>query len=188
MAKIISSVKIDETAIFFTSNRPTEGTKILFLSTEAANGILTGYDKNEDGAAVYANGIRCILCDEVGLRPYVIPVNDFMAQSTALINNKFTPQDSHTITKRIRTFGTPALQELGNACAVAVVGATYPMKVKKFTSDDTYNWTTLGVDETKDTYKLKDGVITYDKKTITLEECAKFFEEHQKRQNDRLNQ
>ena len=63
MAKIISSVKIDETAIFFTSNRPTEGTKILFLSTEAANGILTGYDKNEDGAAVYANGIRCILCD-----------------------------------------------------------------------------------------------------------------------------
>ena len=187
MAKIIASKEIDETAIFFTNNRPTEGTKVLFLSTEVTNGILASYDKEEDGKKVYANGIRCILSDELGLRPYVLPVNDFMAQSAEMINGTFIPQNAHKVTKMIGRYGTPYLQELGNGCNIAVVAGMFPMKVKKIGSTDTYNWTTLGLDESSETYTIKDGVITFGEQKITLEECLKFFGEQLQKQTERLN-
>lgn len=188
MAKIRFAKVTDETVRFYTLNRPFIGQKVLFLDDKTAGDILTIYDDSTDSESrKWANGIKCIVASDTILRPHIIPVNDFTARSTILIENSRTPQLRHKVTERIASLGVSELQTLGAGKKVASVGGTYEILVKSRNRDEPYSWTTLGLDETDETYQIKDGKIVFGELSITIEECLKHFADVVERQNKQLN-
>lgn len=187
MAKIYCSQELDTQARFYTLNRPTKGQKVLFLDGQTFNGILTVYENTKDGKTTrYANGIKCIVASETSLRAHIIPINDFTARSSTLVENSSTPQLRHKITERIATLGVSALTTLGDSRQVASVGETYELLVKSRKRMEHYTWTTLGLDETEETYKIEGGNIVFGDLSISVEECVKHFAEEVERQNKQL--
>ena len=186
MAKIIASKDLDKEAIFFTLNQPQKGCKLFFLNPELTDGILSVYDSEETGKQKYANGIRCLICDDMGLRPYILPLMSLTAIGTEAINDTFTPQMKHEITRKINALRVEALLQLAKEKIVCTIGETYAMKVKRRLDDSTFSWTTYGLDSTNEKYIEKDGTITYKGQTITVEECKTFFTDRDEKQTERL--
>lgn len=187
MAKIYCSQVLDTQARFYTLNRPTKGQKVLFLDGKTFDGILTVYEDTKDGnKAQYANGIKCIVASDTSLRAHIVPINDFTARSSVLVENSSTPQLKHKVTERIATLGVSALNQFGEGRHVASVGETYEVLVKSRNRKEPYTWTTLGLDESDETYRIEDGKIVFGDLSITIEECVKHFAEEVERQNKQL--
>lgn len=185
MAKIISSKDIDNSAIFYTLNIPQKGEKVLFIPSEFCDGVAVAFQK-EDGGTAYANGFKCLLAGADGLRPFVFPWNSVIANGTQAIEGSTMPQMLHAVTSKIARGGFRVLDELASKKAVGEVGALYALTIKKRAKDETYTWTTVGVNETDQTYKATKEKITFGNHEITKEEIISFFADYMERQNKRL--
>lgn len=186
MAKIIASKDLDKEAVFFTLNQPQKGCKLFFLDSALTDGLLSVYDSEEEGKQKYANGIRCLICDDIGLRPYVMPLLNLTAISAEAVEDTFTPQMQHEITRKINALRVDALLQLAKDKAVCKLGETYAVKVRRRSDDSTFNWTTYGLDATKEKYTIKNGTVSYGEQSISVEECKTFFAERDEKQTERL--
>lgn len=185
MAKIISSKDIDNNVAFYTLNIPQKGEKVLFLSSEFCDGVAVAFQK-EDGGTAYANGFKCLLAGADGLRPFVFPWNSVIANGTQVIEGSTMPQMLHAVTSKIARGGFHVLEDFASKKAVGEVGSLYALTIKKRAKDETYQWTTVGVDETDQTYKSTRDKITFGGHEITKSEIVAFFKDYEDRQNKRL--
>lgn len=184
MAKIISSKEIDKSAVFFTLTFPQKGEKILFLDTNTIDGIATTFVTDE--GKKYANGIKCLIADEFGLRPYILPWQSIVAKGETPVEGSVFPQLKHTLTLQIARGGCATLEELGSKKAVGKFTEIYNLTVKKRNKDEVFSWGALGMENTEETYQETEGKFVFGKSEISKTEVLEFFKKRMEAQNERL--
>lgn len=184
MAKTLydRSTEFDRTTLLRTLNALQQGDKILFIDGALINGrkAIAHVDGND-----YANGTCCVVATKYRLRAFMLSQSCFIARNNepVTINGIQTeyPQCTHVVSDRIATLGDTAIDELIADKKVVAIGATYRLtcdySANSAKAGQTYRWTTLGVDETDETYTIEDNAVKYGDFSLPLSDIIDFFDE-----------
>jgi hypothetical protein len=182
MAKITEmAVENPSTAEFYTLTSLQKGDKIAFLPLDWGGVIANTDDNNKK----YLQVLPIVVLSTTGATFISrISANTFTARA---VTGVAYPQLQHAISKKIAYCGLSAIEELAKGCKFVAVGESYDIKCAYRKQEGTYNWTTLGLDATDETYTLDANGLTIGDEVFTMSDIQARLKEYAEKQQKRLN-
>lgn len=181
MAKITKmEVKNPSTAEFYTLTTLQKGDKIAFLPFEWGS-VVAGTDDGKE----YLQAIPIVVLSATGAT-FISRVSNNTFTARAVDGDAY-PQINHAISRKIAYCGKSAIEELSKGCKFVKVAETYAIKCAYRKQEGTYNWTTLGLDATDETYTLDENGLTIGDEVLTISDIQARLKEYAERQQKRLN-
>ena len=181
MAKITKmEVQNPSTAEFYTLTTLQKGDKIAFLPLDWG-GVIAHTDNNKE----YLQVLPIVVLSTTGATFISrISANTFTARA---VEGVAYPQLQHAISKKIAYCGASAIEELANGCKFVEVAESYDIKCAYRRKAGTYDWTTIGLDATNETYTLDENGLTIGDEVFTKSDIQTRLKEYAERQQKRLN-
>lgn len=165
MAKItkVEVVQNPSSAEFYTLTALQKGDKIAFLPLDWG-----GVVAESENSRQYLQVLPIVVLSTTGATFISrISANTFTARAVEPVEGESYPQLQQSVSKKIAYCGASAIEELAKGCKFVEVAETYAIKCAYRKKTGTYDWTTIGLELSDDSYTLKDDSIVIDDEVIS---------------------